>query len=132
MIVTQSMESVRQAAYELMVESLKEQDVDRQIDNLLLQDADVSTLAKVLPVRTMADGFYPCAVYFLKLRQMLDSGIAFSILADDAEGLCAVEAARQDFERDHPACPQCGKRQYSSTPIRCRSIRCGMEFGKKR
>lgn len=132
MIVTQSMDGVRQAALELMKESLGAEDVERQIDNLRAQDADEATLAKVMPVRTMADGFYDFARHIMWIRQMINSGVEISIMADEAEGLCALEAARQEFERQHPACPQCGTRQYSSTAMRCRKGRCGLEFGKKR
>jgi hypothetical protein len=80
----------------------------------------------------MADGFYDFASYLLWVRGILDANVEMSITADDAEGLRALEAARQQFERDHPACPQCGTRQYSSTEMRCRKGRCGMEFQKKR
>jgi len=131
-IVTQSMDGIRQAALELMEESLGAEDVERQLDNLCAQDADEATLEKVIPVRTMADGFYEFASYLLWVRGILDANVEMSITADDAEGLRALEAARQQFERDHPACPQCGTRQYSSTEMRCRKGRCGMEFQKKR
>ena len=132
MIVTQYMDGVRQAALELMKESLGAEDTERQLDNLCAQDADEATLAKVIPVRTMADGFYDFASYLLWVRGILDANVEMSIAADEAEGLRALEAARQQFERDHPACLQCGRRQYSSTAMRCRNGRCGAEFGKKR
>lgn len=132
MLVTQNFDAVRQAALELMKESLKAEDIERQIENLLLHDAGESDLAKIVPVRTMADGFYDFATYILWLRGMIDADVEISVLADEAEGLRAIEAARQEFERDHPECPQCGRRQDSSTPIRCRNIRCRMEFTKRR
>lgn len=132
MIVTQCMDGVRQAALELMVESLGAADVERRLDDLCAQDADEDTLAKVIPVWTMADGFYDFASYILWMRSMIDSGVEMSVLADEAEGMRAVHAAIQEFERDHPPCPQCGKRQLSSTAIRCRNGRCGMDFRKKR
>jgi hypothetical protein len=131
-LVTQDIPGITQAARELMEESLRQEDMERVLENLLLQDADFATLAKAYPVRHLAEGYYEYATYILWMRGKLDAGLQMSIMADEADGLCAIEAARQQFDRDHPACPQCGKRQYSSTPIRCRSIRCGMEFGKKR
>lgn len=132
MLVTQYMDGVRQAALELMEESLGAEDVERQLDNLSAQDADVSAIVKVLPVRTMADGFYDFASYILWIRSMIGSNVEMQLKADEAEGLCAIESAWNEFERDHPSCPQCGKRQYSSTATRCRNGRCGMEFRKKK
>jgi len=131
-IVTHCMDGVRQAALELMKESLGAADVERQLDNLCAQDADEATLAKVIPVRTMADGFYSYAAHILWMRKMIASNVEISVLADEAEGLCAIEDAVHEFERDHPPCPKCGKRQYSSTAMRCRNGRCGMDFRKQR
>jgi hypothetical protein len=131
LIVTNDMEGVRQAALELMVISLKEEDTDRQIRNLLDQEASPETLAKVMPVRKVADGYYSYAIYLMWLRGMLDSNVELALLADEAEGLRTLQTARQQFERDHPACPGCGIRQYSTAPIRCRNGRCGMDFRKK-
>src|SRR5579864_6689485 len=104
------MDGVRQAALELMKESLGAADVERQLDSLCAQDADEATLAKVIPVRTMADGFYSFAAHIFWMRKMIDSNVQITVLSDEAEGLCAIEAARQEFERDHPPCPKCGKR----------------------
>jgi hypothetical protein len=132
LIVTQYMDGVRQAALELMKEPLGAEDLERQLASLRAQDADDSAMAKLMPVRTMADGFYDFATHAMWLRGMIESKVEVSILADEAEGLRAVEAAMHDFDRDHPACPQCGKRQYSSTAMRCRNGRCGLEFRKKR
>ena len=133
MIVTQDINAVREAAVELMKESLKEGDIERQIENVLLHGgAEESTLAKLMPVRTVADGFYNFATYLMWLRGMMDSGVEIVLTADEAEGLCAIEAARQEFERDHPACPQCGLRQYSRFAMSCRSSACGAKFEKKR
>jgi hypothetical protein len=126
------MNGVRQAALELMVESLRAKDVERVLDNLRAQDADETTLSKALPVRALPDGYYDFAVYILWLRSMRDSGAGMTIYADEAEGLRAIEEARQEFERDHPACPQCHTRQYSSTAIGCRNSRCGMKFRRDR
>jgi hypothetical protein len=131
MVVTQNMDGVRQAALELMVESLKAKDVERVLDNLRQQDADEVTLAKALPVRSLPDGYYDFASYILWLRSMRDSGSEMTIYADEAEGLRAIEEARQEFESKHPACPQCRTRQYSGTAIRCRNSGCGLEFKKR-
>ena len=130
MIVTQYIEGVRQAVLELMVESLGAEDVERQLDNLRAQDADESTLAKVVPVRTMAEGFYDFAAYLMWMRGKIDAGVGISILADEADGLSAFEAARQEFERGHPPCPQCSARQYSATAMFCR--KCHLDLRKAR
>jgi hypothetical protein len=129
-IVHQDMESVRQAALELMVESLKREDTERQIGNLHAQEAGPEMLMKVAPALTLAHGFYEYASYLMWLRGMIEADVELPIYADEAEGLVAIQAARQEFERSHPGCPQCGVRQYSTTPILCR--KCGMNFKKGR
>jgi hypothetical protein len=131
-IVSQDMESVRQAALELMVESLKEEDTGRQLGSLLQQESEVApeTLIKIVPARKLASGFYEFAAYLMWLRGMNEADVELTIFADEAEGLLALRAARQDFEQSHPACPRCSVRQYSSTPIVCR--KCGMNFKKGR
>lgn|GEM_PF-6125091 len=129
MIVTQDNAGIRTAALELMVESLREEDTNRQLDNLLMQDPSPETVAKLMPARKLADGFYPYASYLMWLRGMIASNIDVSIYADEAEGLREIETAAQQFAREHPACPRCETRQYSKTPISCR--KCGMSFRKK-
>lgn len=133
MLVTQDMNGVRQAALEMMNESLRADDLARQIQGLMSDDdlaAYAVSLAKTVPVRSVASGFYDYAAYLFWMRSMIDANVEITVLADEAEGLRAIEAARQEFERDHPACPQCGARQDSSTRIKCRS--CRMEFKKRR
>jgi NADH pyrophosphatase NudC (nudix superfamily) len=133
MIVTQHMNGIRQAALELMVESLGADDTARQIESIMADDdlmAYAVSLAKTVPVRTVADGFYDYAAYLFWIRSMIDADVELTVLAEEAEGLRALAVAQQEFERDHPGCPQCGARQYSSTAMRCRS--CRMEFRKKR
>jgi tRNA(Ile2) C34 agmatinyltransferase TiaS len=61
---------------------------------------------------------------------MIDADVDITVFAEEAEGLRALASAQQQFERDHPACPQCGAQQYSTTPIKCRS--CRLEFKKRR
>jgi hypothetical protein len=133
MIVTQHMNGIRQAALELMVESLGADDLARQIESIMSGDdlmAYAVSIAKTVPVRTMADGFYDYAAYLFWIRSMIDADVDITILAEEAEGLRALAAAQHEFERDHPACPQCGERQSSRTPIKCRS--CRLEFKKRR
>lgn len=133
MIVTQDINGIRQAALELMVESLGADDLARQIESIMSDDdlmAYAVSLAKTVPVRTVADGFYDYAAYLFWIRSMIDADVELTILAEEAEGLRALAAAQQEFERDHPPCSQCGERQFSRTAIRCRS--CRMEFKKRR
>ena len=127
--VTQDIDGVQQAALELMVESLKEADVDRQVSNLG-EDATPEQLAKLMPRRTLADAYYDYASYLLWIRGKLEAGVELEILADEADGLTAVAAAWQEYEHSHPACPRCRTRQYSSTAMRCRNSRCGLDFRK--
>jgi hypothetical protein len=130
LIVSQDIDGVRAAALELMVESLREEDTDRVVANLLAQNASPETLAKAMPRRTLADAYYSYAHYIMWLRSMRVSEVQIDLLADEAEGLRAIETARQEFERDHPGCPRCSTRQYSRSPIKCR--KCGMDFTKGR
>jgi hypothetical protein len=127
------MDGIRQAALELLEESLGADDLARQIENLSAEE-DLMTyavaLAKTVPVRSVAAGFYDYAAYLFWIRSMIDADVELTILAEEAEGLRALAIAQREFERDHPACPQCGARQSSSTPIRCRG--CRMEFKKRR
>jgi hypothetical protein len=132
MTVTQDMDGVREAAVELMVESLKQEDVDRVVENLILHDAEPETLAKAVPRRSLSAAYYEWATYLMWIRGMRDSGVEMEILADEAEGLRAIEAARQEFERDYPGCPQCGTRQYSRFAMSCRKSACGAKFEKGR
>jgi hypothetical protein len=132
LIVSEDTASVRQACIELFEESLHEDDTNRALENLVAQEADPETLKKALPVRTLVNAFYEYAAYLMWLRGMLSSDVELEILADEAEGLRTLEAARQEFERAHPACPQCRFRQYSTAPMTCRNRACRMDFRKKR
>jgi hypothetical protein len=127
----QDIDEVRQAALELMVESLKAEDVDRQINNVLLDEDGLAALAKLMPRRSLTDAYYVYAEYLMWLRAMRDADVDVEILADEAEGLRAIEAARQEYEREHPACPECGVRQYSRFAMSCRISRCGAKFKKR-
>jgi hypothetical protein len=129
-IVSRDTESIRQAALELMVESLKREDTERQLGALHDQDAGPEMLLKIVPARKLANGFYDYAAYLMWLRGMIEADVKLPILADEAEGLVAIRVARQEYEQAHPACPGCGARQYSTKPIHCR--KCGMNFKKGR
>lgn len=131
MQVTQDMDGVRHAALELMVESLRAEDVDRVVENLIAQDADPETLAKALPRRSLPNAYYDYAAYIMWLRSMRDADVDMEILADEAEGLRAIESAWQQYERDHPPCPQCGTRQLSRNALSCRK-NCGAKFERRR
>lgn len=116
-----------------MNESLGADDLARQIESLSAEEdlmAYAVALAKTVPVRSVASGFYDYAAYLFWIRSMIDADVELTILAEEAEGLRALAAAQQEFERDHPECPQCGARQHSSTAIRCRV--CRMEFKKRK
>jgi tRNA(Ile2) C34 agmatinyltransferase TiaS len=59
---------------------------------------------------------------------MREANIDIEVLADEAEGLRAIEDALHEYDRAHPGCPRCGVRQYSATSILCR--KCGLNFRK--
>jgi hypothetical protein len=128
LIVTTDIPGIRQAALELLVESLREEDVERQLDSLREQDAAPEILAKLAPRRTLADAYYEYAAYILWLRGKRADGIDIEVLADEAEGLSTIEDALREYDRAHPCCPRCGFRQYSATTMLCR--KCGLNFRK--
>jgi len=128
LIVTADIPGTRQAALELLVESLHQEDVERQISSLREQDAEPDVLAKLAPKRTLADAYYEYARYLLWLRGKRADGIEIEVLADEAEGLGAIEDALREYDRAHPGCPRCAARQYSASPMLCR--KCGLNFRK--
>jgi hypothetical protein len=123
-------EEIKGAALELMVESLEEEATERRLRGLLNYHVDLEGLAKAARARSLAAGYYDAANYLMWLRGMIESGVDLELNADEAEGLSFIASARYEFERDHPACPQCGTRQCSTRPIMCR--KCKLNFRSNR
>jgi hypothetical protein len=122
---------IKTAAHELMVESLKQEATEKRISCLLdedLSNVDFSVVVKAITARSLPAGYYDAATYLMWLRGILESGVALPVLADEAEGLSHIEAARCEFECGHPPCPRCGKRQFSTTVVICRN--CKLNFKK--
>ena len=96
-----------------------------------MDGATASTMARIaeeMPQRSLSPGYYTRAEYLLDLATAIECGVGYSaevLGRDDALGLQALKRARNEFERDHPAC-SCGARQHSRFISQCR--RCGAKF----
>ena len=78
-----------------------------------------------IPQRTLSPGYYSRAEYLLDLASAIECGAAYSaevLGRDDVVGLQALQRAKAEFERDHPAC-SCGTRQHNRWTHECRSCR---------
>lgn len=77
-------------------------------------------MEKLGPEMTLSPGYYDRCLYLFWLRNIMEAGISFaSLSADEAEGLCAIQGARAEFESNHPLCPTCGNRLSFRGQKRC-------------
>lgn len=82
-----------------------------------------------IPARQLSPGYYVRAEYILDLGRAIETGITYSaeiLTREDVRGLQMLERARNEFEREHPACGGCGVRQDNRFSLRCRG--CGVKF----
>lgn len=88
--VERDLEGLRKAAMEVFMESL----------------SNNSTAA---PIRQLAEGYYAHVEYllWLKSRQRVAE---VNLTAEDVDGICAVEAAHDEFTEKYPRCGACGHR----------------------
>ncbi|HWR37698.1 MAG TPA: hypothetical protein VN622_17685 [Clostridia bacterium] len=115
---------VRTAALELYAEQLREQECgaleDRQ--KRPLTEAVRNSFRKD---RTLAEGYYDWVLYLLKLKDQISVGVdvGIQLSADEVDGLRSVEAAFQEFRREHPPCPRCGalNRSFAVVCWNCRT-----------
>jgi hypothetical protein len=63
--------------------------------------------AKMLPPRTLADGYYTWVFYLVWLERILEVA-QISLFAVEAEGLVVLKQERNRFQAKHPPCPHCG------------------------
>jgi hypothetical protein len=108
-VVAQDVEGLRQAALEIFVQTMENDALERRLGSIAPDD--MAQIEKLLPSKTVAPGYYEQALYLLWLEGKMNAGIQFKdIAADEAEGLTALQRARQQFNHDHPPCPHCGTR----------------------
>lgn len=110
-VVAQDGAGIRRAALEMLEHALSARAVERQLSNV---DADdFLQIEKIVPRRTLPDGYYDWAAYLFFLRRKMNDGIQYELKADEAEGLTAISLAVQDFEAKFPRCANCGERGHS-------------------
>jgi len=84
-------------------------------------------MLRSLPERKLSPGFYRLGEYLLWLEQNIRATVPFeSMAAFEAQGLCVLSRARNDFESNHPPCGRCGELQDGRFALMCWS--CGLEF----
>ncbi|HLJ87762.1 MAG TPA: hypothetical protein VKZ53_13130 [Candidatus Angelobacter sp.] len=122
--VSQDHDGVRMAAVELFEQQLHSQDADRALANASISgEIDDALLAKLCPNSNLSPGYRDFVVYMLWLKSMMHAGVQFHLTDGEAEGLRAIEAARQEFVGKHPPCRYCGAFQYSTVSMRCHKCR---------
>jgi hypothetical protein len=96
------------------------------------KEVDAAELARIegtLAPRLLSPGYYKLAEYLLWLEARLKVGVPIAAMTTvEADGLCAVARARNEWERGHPTCAKCGERQDTRFALMCWS--CGCEFAK--
>lgn len=98
------------AALDLFTQCIDEKNLTRRLENLRGED-DFAQVSKLFPKRELSPGYYEFCLYLLWLERQIAAGVNFELQADEADGLGAIQRARQEFEREHPHCPHCGEMQ---------------------
>lgn len=123
--VSQDCEGLQMAAFDLFERSMSADGLERAITNASLL-GDLQELERIMPERKYSPGYLSFLCYLLWLGKMMDVGVQFLLFADEAEGLRAVNLARQEFEHEHPACCACGTPQATRFAKSCSA--CGQKF----
>ncbi len=123
-LVSQDAEGIRMAALEVFELSLQSKSIERRIQNI--RPDDLEQIVKIIPERKLSPGYYEFLMYLLWLEGQMEAGCNFALNADEADGLRAVQQARHEFDREHPACGNCGTPRASVRARRCES--CMREF----
>ncbi len=123
---------LRLAALEILERSLRARDLDRILAQADRDDAPgrharrMDLLESLAPASSLSPGYGLFIAYLMWLEQMIEAGAAFTLKAEEAEGLRSLRAARIEFQRAHPACPACGAPQDHKFARSCRD--CGYEL----
>jgi hypothetical protein len=101
-------QGLRTAAGEMYIESFLRKELDEVLESCTREGA-IEAIAKIIPRRTVAHGYYQWVSYLLWLRSVSAlPGSGLELMADEAEGLLVVADAEREFRRDHPSCYKCG------------------------
>jgi hypothetical protein len=128
--VARDPEGVRMALEEIFEEDFMRARIEREAAG-----ASPETRARMesrLPARTLSPGYYRFAQHLFHLDAQRKAGIVFvcgDLAAFEVEGLLALDRARGEFERRHPACSSCGARQENRFSPEC--CGCGVKFRRK-
>jgi len=111
-------EGLRQAALELLEESLESEERER-IERLAEGAANAEAMrASLRAKRTLSPGYYIWLGFLLEeIEQPMSAGLSFRAADLDAEemaGLRALHEARSDFRKAHPPCRVCGRPLHDS------------------
>lgn len=121
--VERDAEGLQKALRELFEEAFWREALESTLKNAAEETRDRAY--EDLPQRTLSPGYYSRAEYLLDLASAIECGAAYSaevLGRDDVTGLQALQRAKAEFERDHPAC-SCGARQHNRWAHECRSCR---------
>jgi hypothetical protein len=120
-------DALQQALFGLFEESFcwqREAPHGKEIDA-----AERERIEGTLAPRLLSPGYYKLGEYLLWLEARVKVGVPIAAMtAAEADGLCAVARARNEWEREHPTCAKCGERQDTRFALMCWS--CGQEFQK--
>jgi hypothetical protein len=104
MHITQDIDGIQQAAFELLSASVNQKNVEARLR--MTQWDDLEKIAKLVPSTQLSPGYHEWALYLFWLESVqMDPDFA-----DEMDGLLAVRRARQQFEDQNPTCHACGQR----------------------
>jgi len=128
--VAEDAEGLQIAAHELLEEELAKRRFDELSPRLGPQQRVIARKG-LGTQRTLAAGYYPYAAFLFWLAGRVKR---VTLKAGDAEGIEAVDAARAEFHKAHPQCPNCGEALESALSISCwsckKSVRGGSPAGR--
>jgi hypothetical protein len=124
-LVAQDVQGIRDAALDLFERSLSAPGLERALANAA-QAGNLQELERIMPESKLSPGYLSFVSYLLWLEGMMGVGAQFKLYADEAEGLRALQMARDEFEREHPRCAACGAAQFTKFAKSCGS--CGQKF----
>ena len=120
---------IRTAMAELCEHSLLERKAAQRIEQVLTGGNvnAIEQVRKLAPRSRISPGYQDWTLYLLWLEGMIAAGVQFEkpITAEEAEGLRAVDAARSQWNYEHPPCPNCGARLANRAVRTC--FGCGKE-----
>jgi hypothetical protein len=90
-------------------------------------------MARLVPPRKLAWGYYKWAEHLLHLEMQRKAGIVFracDLAASEIAGIVALDQARAAFGGRHPACSGCGTRLANKFAPECPG--CGAKFARKK